>query len=298
MTQINFRFRRSRGIVWVCDIVSSSSYLNDDDSVDALEEFLPRFHWFSNVVVTAAGGKFIKWTGDGFLAWFETELHRHLPEKSYAVIQAAYHLTLIMNVTQLDVAPKKKFKVRHGMTYEHDAHLTKITYADGHEDLDITGRAVVLAFRLSSVEAHHPNIVAEKEIIDGYRRKGPIRINFRKWAVKADDRLKHFKGERWGTKFLYRSSESRSKPSSTKALVSRVKKFIRIVEEPSYIPDYSSSEFTENLVHAMLRGPQWAVQTMGDYAVFVGDMIEPLKGFLDIAESIEAANENSDEGSS
>jgi class 3 adenylate cyclase len=298
MTQIDFQFRRSRGIVWVCDIVSSSSYLNDNETADDLEEFLPRFHWFSNAIVTAAGGRFIKWVGDGFLAWFETELHRHIPEKSYAVIQAAYHLTNILNVTQLDIAPKKKFRVRHGMTFEHDAHLTKILHEDGHEDLDITGRAVVLAFRLATVNAHHPNIVAEKQIVEGFRGKGPIRITFRKWAVKSDDRLKHFKGQRWGTKSIYRSSETTSKSLSLKSLVSRVKRFIRIAEEPPDDSNFPPSEFTKKLVQSMFSGPQWAVQSICDFAVFVGGMIEPLKEFVELVESLETARKEEERSSS
>lgn len=295
MMPIDFQFQRSRGIVWVCDIVHSSSYLNDNETADDLEQFLPRFHWFSNAVVTASGGRFVKWVGDGFLSWYETELLRHLPNKSYAVIQAAYHLTNILNVTQLDVTPKKKFKVRHGMAFEHDAHLTKILHADGHEDLDITGRAVVLAFRLATVEAHHPSIVAEKAIVEGFRGYGPIGIPFRKWAVRSDDRLKYFKGERWGTKSIYRSSETTSKKSSLKALVSKAKEFIRVAEGLPEDATFPASEFTETLVRTMLSGPQWAVQSIGDFAVFVGDMIEPLKEFVELADSLKAArNEEAD----
>jgi class 3 adenylate cyclase len=73
-----FKFSRSRGIVWVCDIVNSSKYLNDNESADDLEEFLQRSYWAAAIIVEAAGGGFIKWTGDGFLAWLETPLHREL----------------------------------------------------------------------------------------------------------------------------------------------------------------------------------------------------------------------------
>jgi len=37
------------------------------------------------MVVESAGGRFIKWTGDGFLAWFETPLHRELGKVADAV---------------------------------------------------------------------------------------------------------------------------------------------------------------------------------------------------------------------
>jgi class 3 adenylate cyclase len=68
----SFEFERSRGIVWVCDLSKSSTFLNDNDTASALESFLPRLYWASAMTVEAAGGRFIKWTGDGFLAWFET----------------------------------------------------------------------------------------------------------------------------------------------------------------------------------------------------------------------------------
>src|SRR5207244_9585728 len=70
-----FEARRSRGIVWVCDIESSSKYINSNESAEALELFLQRFLFLSLIFVEAAGGGFIMWTGDGFLAWFETSLY-------------------------------------------------------------------------------------------------------------------------------------------------------------------------------------------------------------------------------
>jgi class 3 adenylate cyclase len=63
-----FTFQRSRGLVWVCDLANSTRALNDDASVDALEEFIPRLYWTSMQAVEAIGGLFVKWAGDGFLA--------------------------------------------------------------------------------------------------------------------------------------------------------------------------------------------------------------------------------------
>ncbi len=55
-----FGGRRSRGIVWVCDIASSSKYLNNNDSAAALEMFLQRFLFISLIFVEASGGTFVK----------------------------------------------------------------------------------------------------------------------------------------------------------------------------------------------------------------------------------------------
>jgi class 3 adenylate cyclase len=125
-----FEFGRSRGIVWVCDLADSSKYLNNNQTADELELFLPRLYWISSMIVDAAGGTFIKWTGDGFLAWFETPLHRELDKQAAAAFQAAWTITLMVNVTQLGLNPKRKFVVRHGMAYEQDALVIKIK---GHD---------------------------------------------------------------------------------------------------------------------------------------------------------------------
>src|SRR5713101_7540083 len=113
--------RRSRGIVWVCDIQSSSKYLNNDESAGALEKFLQRFLFLSIIFVEAAGGKFIKWTGDGFLAWFETPLLRDAGSIAEEVFNAAWQLSFYVNVSQLGVSAPVKFKIRHAVTMEHDA---------------------------------------------------------------------------------------------------------------------------------------------------------------------------------
>jgi class 3 adenylate cyclase len=113
--------RRSRGIVWVCDLQSSSKYLNNDESAESLEKFLQRFFFLSVVFVEAAGGKFIKWTGDGFLAWFETPLLRSAGSVAEEVFNAAWSMSLYVNVSQLGVSTSVKFKIRHAVTIEHDA---------------------------------------------------------------------------------------------------------------------------------------------------------------------------------
>ncbi len=110
MTVIDkFEGRRARGIVWVCDLASSSKYLNNNESAEALEKFLERFLYMSLVFVEAAGGKYIKWTGDGFLAWFETPLYRNAGSVASRVFNAAWYLSLLVNITQLNVKSRTKF---------------------------------------------------------------------------------------------------------------------------------------------------------------------------------------------
>src|SRR5205807_9573897 len=107
-----FEARRSRGIVWVCDIESSSKYLNSNESAEALELFLQRFLFLSLIFVESAGGGLIRWTGDGFLAWLETPLHRTLGVIASELFNAAWMLSFSVNVAQLCAKPSVAFTIR------------------------------------------------------------------------------------------------------------------------------------------------------------------------------------------
>lgn len=281
-----FEFERARGLVWVCDLVGSSKYLNDDNAVELLEDFLPRLHWTASNIVNAAGGEFVKWTGDGFLAWFPTPLHRQLGERAGKVYQAAWHLTLLVNVTQLGVSPEQRLKVRHGVTYEHDALVTKITYPGGFEVLDLTGRAVVLAFRLSGVLVDFPSIVTQKELVEasaGYRVGG---LNFKRWQLSADERLKYFKGERWGTSSLYRSGNRSYRERSLRTVARRVKGVIAQAQgEVSPTPD--SIAFAHAFLDRMLAGPEWCRAVMDQYLRFLReDLLYTLENLVPVLEKL------------
>jgi class 3 adenylate cyclase len=254
-----FAGRRSRGIVWVCDIASSSKYLNNNESAEALETFLQRFLFMSIIFVEAAGGRFIKWTGDGFLAWFEVPLLRDVGEIAGEVYNAAWNLTFYVNVTQLRVEAPVKFKIRHAVTLEHDAILIDLAYSDS-SSTDVLGRAVVLAFRLSSIKAEFPNIITQGELLRHV--KGTGTISFRKLKFSKDERLKFFKDEKWGTTEIFASGEKAHKQASLKTVLKRTKKVIDRAEgkRPA---STMHVKFTERVLAEMLAGPDWCrdVQT-------------------------------------
>src|SRR5512145_1616152 len=124
MSSNSFNFKRARGIVWVCDVENSSRYLNNDETASLIEEYLPRLHWVARRIATSAGGEFIKWTGDGFLIWFECELHRERGKFAKKAFEAAWYLTLLTNVTCLGIDTEKRIKLHHGITFEEDALIT------------------------------------------------------------------------------------------------------------------------------------------------------------------------------
>src|SRR5688500_1217929 len=98
---------RDRGVIWVCDISKSSSYMNSDDLAGPIEEFLPRLHWVSELAIRSIGGELIQWTGDGFIAWFRLDVERDLGRICNRIVEAVWHFTTFINVTQLCVDSSK-----------------------------------------------------------------------------------------------------------------------------------------------------------------------------------------------
>src|SRR5690606_214129 len=119
------------------------------------------------------------------------------------VFKAAWHLTFLNNVTQLGVKPQIKFGIRHGITYEKDGLLFEIQEHGDNHSLDLIGRAVVLAFRLSGIQAKFPSIVTEKEIVS----ENSNYYKFDNWNPNETDILKFFKGEKLGIEEIMISSE-------------------------------------------------------------------------------------------
>jgi class 3 adenylate cyclase len=267
---VEFEFHRSRGIVWVCDVAGSTSRLNSEDGVEDTEVFLPRLYWTAVLAVESAGGKFVKWTGDGFLAWFETALHREIRQAIRRCLQAVWHLTVLVNVTQLGLAPKLRFKIRHGITYEQDALLTKIRHLGGFDSLDLMGRAVVLAFRLSGIAADFPGITAQRDIIEAVDNVRAY--EFRKWKPTAEERLKFFKDERWGTNALYVSGAKKPRRRSKTAVLKVAKAAIEAAETggPTDDPGFM---FCKSFLDGMASGPEWSRKAVAEYGQFTEESL-------------------------
>lgn len=285
MTELaRFGFRRSRGVVWVCDIPRSSTYLNDNATAGALEEFLPRLYVVANLITAAAGGKFVKWTGDGFISWFETPLHRDIEAHAKSAFWAARDLSFLVNVTQLGVKSEKKFGVRHGLTYEHDAMVLDIGHTKEFTSIDLIGRGVVLASRLASVQGKHPSIATHRELV----QIGGQYASFNKWRVSKEDRLKYFKGESWGTEDLYVSVEKKMKAKpSLKAIIRQGEAAINKAEQNGD-PNEPSLKRVATFVNSMLNGPAWCKEVITEEARFIEhDLKGSLKEILGVLKKAE-----------
>jgi hypothetical protein len=261
-----FAFERARGLVWVRDVARSTRVLNDDASVDALEEFLPRLYWTALQAVDAAGGIFVKWTGDGFLAWFETPLERTICKHAQAFFTAAWHLVFLVNVTSLGVQAPKKLRPLHAVSYEPDALLMRITGSDGHAAHDLLGRSIVHAFRMSSIACTFPGIVSEARVVRAYANTPGASIAFRRRLLTAEERLRFFNGERFGTEALYASADRTPRRRSLRSVVTQGKRALAKLDvsdaAPSVATDFASR---------MLRGPHWALEVMREQHRFVDE---------------------------
>lgn len=264
----------------MCDLSKSSTFLNDNDSASALETFLPRLYWASAMAVEAAGGRFIKWTGDGFLAWFETPIHRLMSNTTDQIFHAAYFLTVLVNVTQLGVKSEQKLRIRHGVCFEHDALLINISHSD-HQSLDLIGRAVVLAFRLSGLSAGFPNIVTQQDLIAA--ASPPRGYSWKKRSLTRDERLKYFKGEEWGTKALFVSSGETKKPRSIASTLKTMKGAIATFDGPEAS---SEDSFGAKLVPKMLKGPEWCRVVMKEYGDHTKQLYDAVLNALPVIESL------------
>lgn len=257
-----FTFTRTKGIVWVCDMVGSSSYLNNNDSVGDMESFIPRLYFVSQQIIESYGGKLLQWTGDGFLAFFELDLDREKEVISEKIFEAAWHLTFLSNVTQLGLKPQRKFKIRHGITYEKDALLMTITSATNVEVINIIGRAVVLAFRLSSIQADFPSIVTTKELTSKSKNK------FVKWKPTAGEKLKFFKGEKFGTDSIVISSDKVRVGKSKK--IETIRRIAKKGISAAKSPFPSDPKAPINIfVNKMSSGPNWCGEIIKQQAEFI-----------------------------
>jgi len=266
-----FKFERKKGIVWVCDVIKSSSYLNSNNSVGDIEEYLPRLYWTANNLVNSFGGKFIKWTGDGFLAWFDVDLDRNKTKIADKVFKAAWHLTFLNNVTQLGVKPENKFGIRHGVTYEKDGLLFEIQEKGGNQSLDLIGRAVVLAFRLSGIQAKFPSIVTEKEIIS----ENSSYCKFINWNYNENDILKFFKGEILGVDEIMITSDALTEGNSEN-FKGKLRNLIYEVDN-NISKDKEIEESLLNFLILMKNGPSWCSDVINLELEFNKKMLESLR---------------------
>jgi len=280
-----FDRKRLRGIVWVCDIAQSSKYLNRNDAAGPTEEFLQRFLYLSLIAVDASNGEFIKWTGDGFMAWYEAPLDRAVGDITARIFRAAWELSFYVNLTQLGVESPVKFHIRHAVTYEKDALVIDLLHSGTMASRDVLGKSVVLAFRISSIKGAFPSIVAQRELVDACKAAAEqFRVPFKILRFSKEDRLRYFKGENWGIKNLCVSTESRQRVGrKVHSVIRQARKALNKYEAAHP----SSNSVPEKIAVDMLKGPPWCHDVVSQVEKYIsGQLVPALKGALNAIEQM------------
>jgi class 3 adenylate cyclase len=280
---------RDRGVLWVCDISNSSSFINSDDLAEHIEAFLPRLHWVSSLAIQAIHGELIQWTGDGFIAWFPLEVERQLGRTCNRILEAIWHFTAFINITQLCVNSPRPFRIRHGLTYEPDALVTLTTYQDGHVSKIISGRNVVLAFRISGVEADFPNVATQQKIVQALSSRTKNLMNLKRWTLTEAQLLKYFKGEKMGTTSLYVSGRPKVSQSRADTWITRAESLLARAESGRRRTPVEST-FVENFFPDLVqsKGQDWCEESLDIYVRFLKEnMLGSLQKALDVINQLQ-----------
>ncbi len=121
------------------------------------------------------------------------------------------------------------------------------------DSYDIIGRSVVLAFRLSGILADYPSIVTVKELTLNSDK------NFKKWNSSLDEKLKFFKGEKFGTENIYITTAKKHKPLSIETTNRKAKRLVKKIELSDGITVNTNYN---TLVNAMSNGPDWCKKVL------------------------------------
>jgi len=170
-----------------------------------------------------------------------------------------------VNVTQMGLKADARIRLGHGVTYEQDALLTRIRQSEGG-GLDVLGRSVVLAFRLAGVRCAFPSVVTQREI--GKAIRSQPGIDFAPWKPDADERLRYFKGENWGTTDLYKSVERPPRRQSMQHVLRNSKKALGMADGRVPI-EQQASDFVNAFLLKIDNGPNWARQADEEYQRFI-----------------------------
>jgi hypothetical protein len=143
--------------------------------------------------------------------------------------------------------------------------------------LDITGLAVVLAFRLSGVKSDFPNIITQHELVQCSHSEKSFSIDFKKWSPNDEDKLRYFKGESFGVNSIYVSGSFRKKTPSLSFLIKNMNKVIKKAES-TLSSTQSDSNFVNNFLTQLNAGPDWCKNVTNELVRFTKEeMLGTLK---------------------
>ena len=144
--------------------------------------------------------------------------------------------------------------------------LIKIFEDQDNYTLDLIGRAVVLAFRLSGIQTYFPGIVTEKEIVTNNSDYGI----FEQWEPSQNDILKYFKGEEHGLDSIYVSTKKEYQKLDLSSLTEKTNKTLENLKNPD-IKD--ETEHIPNFIELMKEGPEWCQEIVDLETKFITEQL-------------------------
>jgi hypothetical protein len=143
----------------------SSAYASGNSAV--VEEFIRRFYIACSVVISAAEGELVKYTGDGFLSiWSLKEDFRENSQTALAVEAATIALSVFVKFAELDLRLGFPVYLRQGITVEPNALRVSFQRRGGVYERDYIGKMVNLAFRIPSLTKSFPYVAAHKHFVE------------------------------------------------------------------------------------------------------------------------------------
>jgi hypothetical protein len=238
-----------------------------------------------------------------------TALERDVHPKATELLKALVQLSTMVNATQLGVRHEQaKFRLRHGVAYEPDALLCRLPSGA----LEIIGRNVTLAFRLAGIPAEYPGLTAHRTVIEPFAGVLPSPIRVTRWRPNSDELLKYFKGERWGTTALYKSTgHGAPRPGFRKTvkeltdITAKADEVFSKLRDPTNEPllqalrndGVPADEATKmpaptdtdgKITYGMLTGPKWAREAVLEYVGWAEKLVGSLKTAAELLPKLKA----------
>jgi Adenylate cyclase, family 3 (some proteins contain HAMP domain) len=173
--------------------LSGFSFSYSKGNIILVNEFIKRFYYLVNKLISFSGGEVVKFTGDGFLAiWPLTKSNF---DKNYHIAKivetVAQKLSRLIRWTKLDMQITEQLTLRQGLTVEHNAINVKFLSKQECTN-DYLGEMINFAFRIQNLANNYPYVCIHKNFLDLLPKE--ILKNYKPIDVSDSDLVKIFKG--------------------------------------------------------------------------------------------------------
>ena len=271
---------------------------NYENGETILQEFLRRFYIISSSCVESAGGKLVKFTGDGFMSvWpIHDENYRQNSKICQIVEATAFTLSGIVKITQLDLNIDSEIYLRQGITLETKATEIEYRHAERNFDFDYLGEKINLAFRLQYLPEKWPYLATHENFIDlknhyreghGFGQYERYRIedeNFRKRFQSSEEVNEIYTLELPDEKVIDDILENYSRGNNSEERLKNVTRDLASKDSTlsELLPDSSDIRFQNKLLSLSRDAPDWFKHSYVVYLRFLNAISEQIETIQDL----------------